>query len=177
MKVRLFEEYNNEYYQELTRDEFDSIIFDESHNLNVSSFTESEINKIKDHVVNRYKKLPEYDFRILSIVRVEDSGDNFTQTFNSDECKNYITTDDVIIRLRFRINVKWPENVPGYVNITIYKLDDEWYVVSISRWPSRTDHQIREKLYTHGEFKCDQLEGLFKFLSDYHPKWDYKYSK
>lgn len=175
MKVRLFEEYNNEYYQELTRDEFDSIIFDESHNLNVSSFTESEINKIKDHVVNRYKKLPEYDFRTLLLSKEE--GYIFkTQTFNSDECKNYITTDDVIIRLRFRINVEWgPENGPGYVNITIYKLDDEWYVVSISRWPSRTDHQIREKLY--GEFKCDQLEGLFKFLDDYHPKWDYKYSK
>ena len=43
-------------------------------------------------------------------------------------------------------------NISNKLSMNIYKLEDEWYYVYL--------------YYIHDFYKCDQLEGLLKFLED-----------
>lgn len=168
MKVRLFEEYSSDYYQELTLHILRNLTYEKE-----LDFTESELNRIKDHVVNRYKELPEYKLEQITM-STRHTGDDMSfyrdsfRLFPWDYGKffNHGEGSDEIIRLRFHLRVtsllsgyrRYEDDV-DLINIDIYKIKDEWYLVSISH----------DGISGCGEFKCDQLDGLFKFIDDYHP--------
>jgi hypothetical protein len=85
----------------------------------------------------------------------------FNESFEFDIigfCNNSI---DCVERCRISMNnfngvLKSDEEVEA-INVDIVKLNDEWYLASINQYGEKSMHSY---------YKCDQLDGLKKFLDN-----------
>lgn len=132
--IKLFEHLLN--YSKISLSEFNDLVYIDG-NLNLSkfeTFTEEEVN-----MINSY--LPNFDFELYDSwnegeeYRVNNSmfmGDNFDGVLKSGESGTLIS---------------------------ILKLKDEWYIITISNY-------ISSSKAIDTSYKCDQLNGLEDFLKN-----------
>jgi len=140
--LKLYEEYTDikadDYYQALSMQEFDEIVFDDFlEPKDTLEFNKIEINQIKKLVFDQFKsKSTHYNIRLDMKNRL----------------KPEVHGGSEITLLVFEITNEFHNECDFDESLLIYKLPDEWYMVSISGY---------------GNFKCDQIEGLYKLLNDY----------
>lgn len=148
MKVRLFEEYSNDYYQSMTSNDFDNMTYDENANPKdeLLSFTESDFNNLKNYVFNKFSEY-EVEFFIRSRDAILPPSPRVVLSSRHSQ-----RDSDDVIQLGFRLQI--PDTNLRDGDAVIYRLPDEWYLIHI---------------HSYGWFKCDQLDGLYKFIDDYDP--------
>lgn len=144
--LKLYEEYTDikadDYYQALSMQEFDELVFNEflDPKDTLLEFNEMEINQIKKIVFDQFKsKSTHYNIGF-------DLKNRSFLSYKQD------TRGSEITLLVFEITNEFNDECDFDESLFIYKLSDEWYMVSI---------------YGYGNFKCDQIEGLYKLLNDY----------
>jgi hypothetical protein len=131
--IRKFNEYNsgNDYYQQILQGDYyksSTKIWnggdEDVHGIVLLEFDEKEIDKIKSIVVGKRE-----EFNILYDVDIEYELPTHLSIYIFDKTR------------KFHLN-----------NITIRKLQDEWYYCSM------------EKRMKRSYYKCDQFSGLIEFL-------------
>lgn len=139
---------SNKYYQQITMAQFDELVFDEYLDPldSILEFDELESKEIKKYVALKFSN---YDvsmkFKSRSFLSDQIRHEDFQGITNAGR--------DEIVQLSINISPNKNEFSP----IMIYKLPDEWYVVSI---------------YGYGQFKCDQLGGLYRLIDDYREEYE-----
>lgn len=138
---------SNKYYQQITMAQFDELVFDEYLDPLDSIL---EFDELESKEINKYVALKFSNYNVSMMFK--------SRSFLSDqrhEDFQGITNAgrDEIVQLSINISPYKDEFGP----IRIYKLPDEWYVVSI---------------LGYGQFKCDQLEGLYRLIDDYREEYN-----
>ncbi len=106
---------------------------------------------------DEYQKFKDDDIKYLSI----EDYDNIRQFITNIDKKIIIATPHIserrgIEELSFSRSIHYLFDNYGHVNkYFIQYIGDEWYLCG-----------IKEKDFSWSYYKCDQLEGLFKFLKD-----------
>ncbi len=146
--LKLYEEYTDikadDYYQALSMQEFDELVFDEflEPKDTLLEFNEMEINQIKKLVFDQFKsKSTHYNIRL----------DLKNMSYLKPSTYKHHRESEIVL-LSFELTNEFNDECDFDESLLIYKLSDEWYMVSI---------------YGYGNFKCDQIEGLYKLLNDY----------
>ena len=112
----------------------------------------SEINQIKKLVFDQFKsKSTQYNIRLDLKNRSFLKPEVFAYPGEASTYKQDPRGSEITL-LVFEITNEFHNECDFDESLLIYKLSDEWYMVSISGY---------------GNFKCDQIEGLYKLLNDY----------
>lgn len=139
---------SNKYYQQITMAQFDELVFDEYLDPLDSIL---EFDELESKEINKYVALKFSNYNVSMMFK--------SRSFLSDQIRHEdfqgITNAgrDEIVQLSINISPNKNEFSP----IMIYKLPDEWYVASI---------------LGYGQFKCDQLEGLYRLIDDYREEYN-----
>lgn len=139
---------SNKYYQQITMTQFEELVFDEYLDPldSILEFDELESKEINKYVAKAFSN---YDVSLrlkkFPILPDQIRHEDFQGITNAGR--------DEIVQLSIKISPNKNEFGP----IMIYKLPDEWYVVSI---------------YGYGQFKCDQLGGLYRLIDDYREEYE-----
>lgn len=156
--LKLYEEYTDikadDYYQALSMQEFDELVFDEflEPRNTLLEFNEMEINQIKKLVFDQFKsKSTHYNIRLDLKNRSFLKPEVFVTVGGASTYKQDPIGSEIVL-LSFELTNEFNDECDFDESLLIYKLSDEWYMVSI---------------YGYGNFKCDQIEGLYKLLNDY----------
>lgn len=131
--LKLFESSNSDYYQSISQIEYVNLI-----NTKREKNREPKIKKglsIKDIM----RSMSPWDKKELNALS------EFSKQTKLDFDPDIADSDDLLIFSRH-----------GKVEIVIYKLEDEYYLVSLQSRDPRV----------HKLWKCDQLDGLIMFLND-----------
>ena len=139
--LRVNEQSGSTYYEQLPFLAIDQILYDEFMEIKDSalSYTPSEISTISREFTRlAYNINPTINFSITTKPRYRLN--LYSSSKEIVQIMIDINNDDI------RRTIKKPEF------LCIYKTDDDWYYVST--------------LGGYGDFKCDQLEGLYKLIED-----------
>ncbi len=139
---------SNKYYQQITMAQFNELVFDEYLDPldSILEFDELESKEINKYVAKAFSN---YDVSLRLRSR------SFR---NSKKAALTAPISNEVVQLSIKISPNKNEFSP----IMIYKLPDEWYVVSI---------------LGYGQFKCDQLEGLYRLIDDYREEYNLTFSQ
>lgn len=139
---------SNKYYQQITMAQFDELVFDEYLDPLDSIL---EFDELESKEINKYVALKFSNYNVSMMFK--------SRSFLSDQIRHEdfqgITNVGRDEFVQLSINISPYKNEFG--PIMIYKLPDEWYVVSI---------------LGYGQFKCDQLGGLYRLIDDYREEYE-----
>jgi hypothetical protein len=143
MTIQTFESFGkSEFYQRITYQEY-------------SDMCQTKYEPIKNHELNRIKSVFEWkNFKVKKSISTEI---NYLVGGGYEQIKKEVIT---ILSNPFNKIMNW--------DIKILKLEDEWWIVIVdsesgTRGPKDA---YNRSVSTSDFFKCDQMEGLIKFLQD-----------
>jgi len=145
---------SNKYYQQITMAQFDELVFDEYLDPLDSIL---EFDELESKEINKYVALKFSNYNVSMMFKsrsfLSDKYPGPRQIRHEDFQGITNAGRDEIVQLSINISPYKDEFGP----IRIYKLPDEWYVASI---------------LGYGQFKCDQLEGLYRLIDDYREEYE-----
>lgn len=135
------------YYQQLGFLAIDDILFDEWLDItdNALAFTKEEMDRLnKSFIKVLNDNNVSVDFKITKKDR-DRLINKYVRGNENDIYRRKVYNGDDIVQYNININ-------NDDIIICIYKAEDEWYYLSFLGW--------------NGDYKCDQLEGVYKLFDD-----------